>query len=144
MRIRSRSLAVFPLIAVVLSMGIALGLAQDESSTVASQMKAINKNFRELRRQLKDPAMKEANLALIQDVKMNLKKAKNGEPSKTASLPQSERGPFLDAYRALLDEVISNVEKLEQAVNDDQWDQAEALVEKLNEQKKLGHSKFQD
>jgi soluble cytochrome b562 len=120
------------------------GSVQEEASPVASQMKAINKDFRELRRQLRDPEKKEGSLALIQSLMGHLREAQKGEPSKTATLPESERKEFLKSYRSLLDEVIGTVEKLEKAVKAGQMEQAQALLSELNDQKKTGHNRFQE
>jgi len=122
----------------------ALGTAQDEASAVAVHMKAINQGLRELRLQLNDSDKTKANLALIAEVKKHLMGAQKEEPSKNLDLPESEREPFLKAYRAVLDEVISTMDRLEEAVKEERPGDAEALVKQLNDLKKEGHSKFQE
>jgi len=120
------------------------GSTEDGDSPLAVHMKAINRGFRELRRQLDDPERTQANLALIAEIKEQVKGARKEEPSKTSGLPESERGPFLEAFRTLLDEVVSTLDELEIAVKANKSEEASALVNKLNEQKKKGHNKFQE
>jgi soluble cytochrome b562 len=121
-----------------------LGAAQTDGSSVSDSMKAINRGLRELRRQIDDPEKTEANLGLIAKVREQVKLAQKGEPSKTSSLAEAEKGPFLEAYRALLDEVVLTLNKLERAVKEERLEDASALLKELNEHKKQGHSKFQD
>ena len=134
----------FILTIIVVPSFFALGTSQDEASAVAVHMKAINQGLRELRRQLNDSDNTKANLALIAEVKKHLLGARKEEPSKTMDLAESEREQFLKAYRALLDEVISTMDRLEEAVKEERPGDAEALVKQLNDLKKEGHGKFQE
>ena len=139
-----RTTASLLLIVFVFSIFFTFGLSQEEPSSVASHMKEINKDFRELRRQLKDPEKIDANLALIGNLRQHFRGAREGEPSKARSLPESERNAFVAEYQSLLDQVITTVEKLEKALKDGQIKQAETLLKQLNDQKKSGHGKFQE
>jgi soluble cytochrome b562 len=121
-----------------------LPAASEHDASVADHMKAINRGFKELRRQLADPGSTQANLTLISELKERVKGARKGEPSMTSGLAESERGPFLEAYRSVLDEVIGTLDKLGVAVKENRLEEASTLVKQLNELKKKGHNKFQE
>lgn len=132
------------LVSLISSFCFTLEASQEEAPSVSSQMKLINSTLRELRRQINDVEEVEANLALVKKLKEYVSGAQRGEPSKTTSVPESERRAFLEGYRALLGEVTKTLERLEDAIKQGQMDKAEALVNELNELKKSGHSKYQD
>jgi soluble cytochrome b562 len=91
-----------------------------------------------------DPDKKNENLALVTELKKHLAGAQEEKPRKVQDLPDSDRASFLEAYRALLDEVIAKLDKLETAIKEDRPEAASALLKQLNDLKKKGHGKFQD
>jgi len=111
---------------------------------IAEHMKALNQDFRELRRQLADPEKKPANLALIGQMKKHVLRAREEQPTKILSQPESEHSALLESYRDLLNKVVLNLEKLEKAIEANRTEESAALVKELNELKKEGHSKFQE
>lgn len=120
------------------------GLTQDEPSALAVHMKAINKNFKQLRRQMDDTAKKKSNLALIAEIKEHFQGAQKEPPAKLGDVPESEQEAFIKGYKAQMDEVIIILGRLESAVKEGRQEEARTLLKKLNEQKKEGHNAFQE
>ena len=74
--------------------GNAESLSQEDVPPVVDQMRQINQNLRQLRRQL-TADKKDENLQLIREIRKNLEKAREEEPLKTPELPAQERDSFL-------------------------------------------------
>jgi len=135
---------VIPIFTLLLPISFAMEESHQEGvSAVAGHMKAINKSFRELRRHLDEPDRAEANLALIETMKKRLLDAGTERPLKTSDLAESEQASFLGAYQKMLDEAVATLGKLETAVKEKKWEEANLLVQQLNKTKKAGHDKFQ-
>jgi soluble cytochrome b562 len=114
----------------------------EEAPAIVAQMRSINKGLRVLRRQLAQPNKKQQNLELLTKIKEDVLAAKKEQPLKTPELPESERGAFLEAFRARLDEVIAVIDQLKLSVREGKNEETQRLVGRLNELKKEGHKRF--
>ncbi len=117
-------------------------LSQEDVPPIVAQMRQVNQNLRQLRRQL-TAEKKNENLKLIREIRKHIEKAREEEPLKTPELPAQERGAFLKGYQVLIDQVLKTLDKLEASVSDGNLEQAEALLAELNNMKKEGHQKYQ-
>lgn len=146
---RARLMSRFAIFTALLFTSAAVGQSvvpepkKDEDPVIVQHMKQMNRNLRRLRRQVADPAQREANLLLVRQMKTHAMAAQKEQPLKTPDLPEAERGPFLKAFRAQMDVLIETLTKLETALQDEKLGQAEELVKKLFDLKKEGHEKFQ-
>ena len=122
--------------------GNAESLSQEDVPPIVAQMRQINQNLRQLRRQL-TADKKNENLQLIREIRKNLEKAREEEPLKTPELPAQEWDSFLKGYQVLIGKVLNTLDNLESSVSDGKLEQAETLLAELNNLKKEGHQKYQ-
>jgi soluble cytochrome b562 len=105
-------------------------------------MGGIAKDFRALRKIVSDPAEKDAALALAKDMETHATKAKTFTPSKTKEIPLADQQKFVNDYTMQMDGLIADFQKLEQAISDGKTADASALLDKLQQDKRDGHKKF--
>lgn len=116
---------------------------EDKPKTpLAEQMSGISKDFRSLRKMVNDPAQKDAALQLVKDMEARAAKAKTFDPAKTKEIPPADRDQFLADYHKQIDGLVADFQKLETAVNDGKTSDASALLDKLQQDKREGHKKF--
>lgn len=115
----------------------------EDAAPIVLHMRQVNRNLRQLRRQLGQSDKKAESLKLVQSIQQDLQAAKELEPLKTDDLPSSDRAAFLKDFRSLMDTVISAVEELHGAIEGDDIEKASSLVSKLNDLKREGHEQFQ-
>lgn len=117
--------------------------AQDEKKTpLGEQMSGIAKDFRTLRKQIKDPAQKDSSLQLVKDMEDHAAKAKTLDPAKTKDIPEADREKFLADYRKSIDGLSDQFQKLEADIKDGKMDEAAAALDQIQNAKREGHKKF--
>lgn len=118
--------------------------AQDNEpkTPLAQQMSGIAKDFRALRKIINDPAQKDAAVALVKDMEDHATKAKGFDPAKAKDIAPADRAQFIADYHTQIDGLIADFQKLEQAVSDGKTTDASALLDKLQQDKREGHKKF--
>ncbi len=129
--------------ALLLAISIPVRAQDDEPKTpLATEMGGIAKDFRALRKIVNDPAQKDAALALAKDMEAHATKAKTYQPSKTKEIPAADQAQFVADYKTQMDGLIGDFQKLEQAISDGKTADASALLDKLQQDKRDGHKKF--
>jgi soluble cytochrome b562 len=118
--------------------------AQDNrpKTPLSEQMGGISKDARALRKMVNDPAQKDAAVALVKDMIDHATKAKGFDPSKTKDVAPADKDQFLTDYRKQMDGLIADFQTLEQAVSDGKTADASALLDKIQQDKRDGHKKF--
>ena len=105
-------------------------------------MEKLSKALKAVNRNLTDAAQKDANLAKIADAKAACAAAVKFDPAKTKEVPAADKAKFVTEFKASMEEVGKNLDALKAAIAGGKMDDAKALMEKLNGQKKDGHKKF--
>jgi hypothetical protein len=110
---------------------------------LAQEMGGISKDARSLRKMVADPAQKDAALALIKDMEAHATKAKGFDPAKTKTVPAADKDKFVSDYKAAIDGLIGDMQKLEDAVKNGKTADASAMLDKIQQgDKRDGHKKF--
>ncbi len=105
-------------------------------------MSGIAKDFRALRKQVKDPAQTDSSLQLVKDMEARAAKAKTFAPAKAKDIPDADRAKFLADYEKSIDGLNDEFQKLEQQVKDGKSDDALATMDQIQATKREGHKKF--
>jgi soluble cytochrome b562 len=117
--------------------------AKDEEDTpLGKEMEKLSKALKAVNRGLADASQKDANLAKIADAKASCVAALKYEPAKTKEIPAADKAKFVAEFKAGMEDVGKNLDALKAAIEGGKTDDAKALMEKLNGQKKEGHKKF--
>ncbi len=124
------------------SISFSAGFAAEEDTPLSTQMKAMNRNLRTLKRQLADPAKKEDNLALLEKIKKSLDEAHMLEPAKTKDIAAGERAAYTEKYKQQIIELGKSFGEVEAAIKVDKPDEAKKALEKISDLKEKGHKDF--
>ena len=116
--------------------------AAEEDTPMTKEMEKLSKAIKAVNRNLTDAAQKDANLAKIAEAKAAIAAAVKFEPAKTKEVPAADKAKFVAEFKASMEEVGKNLDALNAAIAGGKMDDAKALMEKLNGQKKDGHKKF--
>ncbi len=123
----------------------ALSLRADDDkpkSPLAIQMQGIAKDFRALRKVVSDPTQKDTALGLVKDMEAHAQKAKDLQPAKTKIIRPADQQQFVADYQKQMDVLIADFGKLEQDVTAGNTADASAMLDRLNQDKRDGHKKF--
>ena len=116
--------------------------AADDETPLGKEMEKLSKALKAVNRNLTDAAQKDANLAKIAEAKAACAAAVKFDPAKTKEVPAADKAKFVTEFKASMEEVGKNLDALKAAIAGGKMDDAKALMEKLNGQKKDGHKKF--
>lgn len=131
------------LITLCFATGITARAQDDRPKTpLAQQMGGIAKDFRALRKIVNDPTQKDAAVALVKDMEDHATKAKTFDPEKAKDIAPADKAQFITDYRTAIDGLLADFQKLEQAISDGRTAEASALLDKLQQDKRDGHKKF--
>jgi soluble cytochrome b562 len=114
----------------------------EEDTPLAKEMDKLNKALKAINRNIADASAKDANLAKLAEAKAANQAALKYEPAKTKDVPAAEKAKFLSGYKAAMEEVAKNMDALKAAIEGGKTDEAKALLDKLNTEKKEGHKKY--
>ena len=116
--------------------------AADDDTPLGKEMEKLSKALKAVNRNLTDAAQKDANIAKIAEAKAACAAAVKFDPAKTKDVPAGDKAKFVTEFKASMEEVGKNLDALKAAIAGGKMDDAKALMEKLNGQKKDGHKKF--
>jgi soluble cytochrome b562 len=118
--------------------------AQDDEpkTPLAEQMSGISKDFRALHKALSDPSQQNTAVALVKDMEAHAAKARELQPAKTKTIPAADQAQFIADFQKQIDGLIADMQKLEQAVSSGDTAGANALMDKIQGDKREGHKKF--
>jgi soluble cytochrome b562 len=114
-----------------------------EDTPLAEQMNKFNKALKAIGRAAKEGNVSKDLVAKVDDAKAAAEAALKFEPEKTKEVPAGEKEKFLADYKAGMQETIKTLDELKTAVSSGKADEVGKVMEKLNNQKKEGHKKFQ-
>ncbi|MDB6174882.1 MAG: hypothetical protein JWL59_4193 [Chthoniobacteraceae bacterium] len=129
-------------LAATLALGFNVATAADDDTPLGTEMKAMNKSLRTLKKQLADASKKDENVALVEKMKKDLAASKKHEPAKTKDIPAADKAAYLAKYQEQMDALGKSYDELEVAVKADKVDDAKKVLEKLSDQKEKGHKDF--
>jgi soluble cytochrome b562 len=121
---------------------IAVPAFAEEDTPLGKEMEKISKALKAVNRNIADASAKDANLAKVAEAKAANQAALKFEPAKTKDVPAAEKAKFLSGYKAAMEEVGKNLDALKAAIEGGKTEDAKALLEKLNNEKKDGHKKY--
>ncbi len=121
---------------------IAFPAFAEEDTPLTKEMEKISKALKAINRNIADAGQKDANLAKLAEAKTACAASLKLEPAKTKEVPAGEKEKFLSGYKAAMEEVGKNLDALKAAIEGDKTEDAKALIEKLNNDKKEGHKKY--
>jgi soluble cytochrome b562 len=121
---------------------IAVPAFAEEDTPLGKEMEKISKALKAINRNIADAGAKDANLAKLAEAKAANQAALKYEPAKTKDVPAAEKAKFLSGYKAAMEEVGKNMDALKAAIEGGKTEDAKALLEKLNGEKKEGHKKY--
>jgi len=115
----------------------------DEPKTPLSQeMSGISRDLRSLRKAMSDPSQTNTAVSLVKDMEAHATKAKTFDPAKTRQIPAADKDQFLADYHKQMDGLIADFQKLEQDISSGNTADANAMLTKLQGDKREGHKKF--
>ena len=121
---------------------IAVPAFAQEDTPLTKEMEKVSKALKGINRNLMDPAQKDANIAKVAEAKAANMEALKYEPAKTKDVPAADKAKFLMGYKAAMEEVGKTLDALKAALEGGKMDDAKAILEKLNTQKKDGHKEY--
>jgi soluble cytochrome b562 len=130
------------LLTIVAACALVMPAYSEEDTPLTKEMEKLNKALKAVNRSLTDATQKDANIAKIADAKAACAAALKYEPASTKNVPAADKAKYLSDYKASMEEVGKNLDALKAAIEGGKTEDAKALMEKLNGQKKDGHKKF--
>ena len=121
---------------------IAVPAFAEEDTPLTKEMEKLNKAIKAIKRNVADAGQKDANLAKLAEAKAANTAALKFEPAKTKDVPAAEKAKFLSGYKTAMEEAGKSLDALKTALEGGKTDDAKALLEKLDGQKKDGHKKY--
>lgn len=116
--------------------------AADDDTPLAKEMEKISKALKFINRSIGDASKKDECLTKVAEAKTANAAGLKYEPAKTKDVPAAEKAKFLAGYKSSMEEVGKNLDALKTAIAAGKTDDAKALLEKLNGEKKEGHKKY--
>ena len=115
---------------------------EDEHTALEEEMSAMNKAWRSIRRQIKDPAKNASTLKLVAKVKAGAQKAVDLTPMLAEEQKGADKKKFMANYQKAMKRTVGLFGELEAALKADDNAKAEAVVKKLNDARSKGHERF--
>lgn len=115
---------------------------EEEHSPLEDQMSAMNKAWRSIRRQVKDPAKNASTLKLIATVKAAAVKSAKMTPMLAEERKGGDKKQFVGDFQKAMKHTIGLIGDLEKAIKAGNNAKAEAIVGKLNDARSDGHDNF--
>lgn len=115
---------------------------EDEETPLTTDMKILQSGLRGLRRSVRDPEKLEETLVALQEVQGAALRSKALVPTMAASVPEGERGAFIQAYRTEMIVLLEQLLAVEKAVIEGDVDGARALFKEVQALEDPGHERF--
>lgn len=116
--------------------------AGDDDTQLGKEMSAMNRAFRQLKKQAGDAAQNASSLELLDKIKKASEASIDLIPEKAAGLPEADRPAFVEKYKKEMKEFVAALDKLEAAFKAGDNETATKLVAELNALQKSGHKEF--
>jgi len=115
---------------------------KEKDTPLAIEMKGMSKDYKQLKKQIADPAQKPSSLDLLADIDKHVKAARDLTPANTVKVPEADRAAWLADYKKQIDGLLAAYDKVQAALTGDQYDQAKSLLDDILKLKREGHEKF--
>ncbi len=109
---------------------------------IEKAMHQIGKAYRQLRKQVADPAQNASSLELAATIRAGAVEARRHVPLKAEDVAESGRAAFVDDFRKKMGEFIDTVDQLEAALKTGKNDEAVRLTKELDDLQKKDHKEF--
>ena len=113
-----------------------------DHTALEDQMSAMNKAWRSIRRQIKDPAKNDATLEFGAKVKKAAQKSVDLTPMLAEEMDGAEKKKFMAGYQKAMKDSVGLIGDLEAALKAGDNAKAEEIVGKINDARKHGHEKY--
>ena len=87
-------------------------------------------------------SQKGTNLESIAKMKNAAIAARSGLPENAGKIPQADRSKFIQDFQSSISGLVAAIEKMEKAVQEDRFQDAQKELDSINELKREGHSAF--
>lgn len=115
---------------------------EHEHTPLEDQMSAMNKAWRSIRRQIKDPSKNESTLELVAKVKKAAQKSVGLTPILAKEKSGAAKEKFMAGYQKGMKRTVGLIGELEAALKKGDNAGAEAIVGKINDARKHGHDNY--
>lgn len=115
---------------------------EHEHTALEDEMSAMNKAWRSIRRQIKDPSKNESTLGLVAKVKESAEKATKMTPKLAEEKSGAEKKKFIEGYQKAMKKTVGLISQLEAALKSGDNAKAEEIVGKINDARKHGHENY--
>ncbi|HSI10346.1 MAG TPA: cytochrome b562 [Rariglobus sp.] len=116
--------------------------AGEDETQLGKEMSAMNKAFRQLKKQAADATQNAASAELVAQVKKNAEASIELIPEKAAGLPEAERAAFAENYKKEMKAFVGVLGKLEAAFKAGDNEAAGKLIAEIGALQKAGHKEF--
>lgn len=116
--------------------------AGDDETPLEEQMSAMNKAYRQLKKQAGESTLGEASIPLVAQIKKAAVASIALIPEKSADLPEKDRAAFVAGYKEKMQVMIAALDKLESALKAGNAADAAKLVAELGAMQRSGHKEF--
>lgn len=113
-----------------------------EDTQLAKYMEDVNRGFRKLRTDLRDPAKNETSIALTREIQLLIGKSRLEKPARLAEIPKDGQAQFLLEFQKSLLEFHHQLLDLEEALLDGDNARAQELRDGANKLKSPAHKQF--
>ena len=114
-----------------------------EQPSLKANMKALNRAYRKVRKQIVDPAQNTSSVQLLQAIQLEVTRGIAIVPNRVSEIPVNEQGRFVLSYKRKMVEFLTILLDIESALLDGDNSLAQQQFGKLYQMKKEGHREFQ-
>ena len=108
------------------------------------QMENIDEAMSKLRRTIRKAELNNDSLKLLTDLQQAAVACKAMVPAKAAKLPESQRAPFIAAYRKDMAELVISLSQMEIAILNGDNTKAQDIYKQLKTMEDKGHDKYKE
>lgn len=116
--------------------------AEKAETELETAMGKMNRAFRQLKKQTRDPVDFSGALKSTSLLKEASREAAGHDPALAADKTPDSRPEFIAEYREAMKEMLKTIDKLEESLKVGDAAQASKLVAKLSDLQKSGHKQF--
>ena len=109
---------------------------------IEKDMHKIGRAYRQLRKQVNDPAQNASSLELVAAIKAGALDARTHTPLKAADVPEADRAAFEAGFQKKMDEFVAAVGQLEEALKTGNNTEAARLAGELDRLQKTDDKEF--
>lgn len=109
---------------------------------IEKDMHRMAKAFRQLHKQVADPAKNASSIELVAIIRTNATDARTHIPLRAADIPKPKRPAFVADFRQKMGQFLGVLDRLTAALKAGHNDEAVELVKRMEELQKEDHKKF--